>query len=83
MSTQLPGDDILLQVNGLKKHFPIHGGFLRRVVGQVKAVDGINLGATNLVGNSTKRPYLVEQPDPLANVTASIPLQVARQVRIQ
>jgi hypothetical protein len=47
------------------------------------AVDGINLGATNLVGNSTKRPYLVEQPDPLANVTASIPLQVARQVRIQ
>ena len=57
MSTQAPNDEILLEVKGLKKHFPIHGGVLRRVVGQVKAVDGINFyinkGETlGLVGES-------------------------------
>jgi peptide/nickel transport system ATP-binding protein len=49
--------EVLLQVNGLKKHFPIQSGLLRRVVGQVKAVDGIdffiNEGETlGLVGES-------------------------------
>jgi peptide/nickel transport system ATP-binding protein len=57
MSTQQPTDNILLEVNGLKKHFPIHGGLLKRVVGHVKAVDGINFyikrGETlGLVGES-------------------------------
>jgi peptide/nickel transport system ATP-binding protein len=33
----------LLQVSDLKVHFPIHKGVLRRVVGSVKAVDGIDL----------------------------------------
>ena len=33
----------LLEVRGLKKHFPIKGGALRRVIGQVKAVDGVSL----------------------------------------
>jgi oligopeptide/dipeptide ABC transporter ATP-binding protein len=33
----------LLQVSDLKKHFPIRGGLLRRQVGTVKAVDGVNL----------------------------------------
>ncbi len=50
-------DKLLLEVKGLKKHFPITGGFFQRVVGQVKAVDGINFyikeGETlGLVGES-------------------------------
>ena len=47
----------LLEVRGLKKYFPIHGGLLRTVQGNVKAVDGIDLfirrGETlGLVGES-------------------------------
>ena len=34
----------LLNVNRLKVHFPIHKGLFKRVVGQVKAVDGVTLG---------------------------------------
>ncbi|HEY88949.1 MAG TPA: ATP-binding cassette domain-containing protein [Thermoflexia bacterium] len=50
-------DDILLDVRGLKKFFPIHGGLLRKVIGNVKAVDDITLfvreGETlGLVGES-------------------------------
>ena len=33
----------LLRVDGLKVHFPIQRGVLRRVVGQVRAVDGVSL----------------------------------------
>ncbi len=33
----------LLEVNDLKVHFPIRKGVLRRVVGQVQAVDGVSL----------------------------------------
>jgi len=33
----------LLEVTGLKKHFPIRGGLLRRQIGTVKAVDGVDL----------------------------------------
>ena len=32
----------LLEVKNVKKHFPITKGFLNRVVGQVKAVDGVD-----------------------------------------
>ncbi len=32
----------LLEVRGLKKYFPIRKGLLRRVTGQVKAVDGVS-----------------------------------------
>ena len=32
----------LLQVTGLKKHFPMHGGVLGRVAGHVHAVDGVS-----------------------------------------
>jgi len=35
-------DDILLRVKDLKKHFPIKKGLFSRVVGQVKAVDGVS-----------------------------------------
>jgi oligopeptide/dipeptide ABC transporter ATP-binding protein len=34
--------DHLLRVDRLVKHFPIHGGVLGRVVGYVKAVDGVS-----------------------------------------
>ncbi len=36
------GDEIL-RVEGLVKYFPIHGGLLKRQVGQVHAVDGVDL----------------------------------------
>jgi peptide/nickel transport system ATP-binding protein len=35
-------NDILLDVRNLKKHFPVTEGFMKRVVGQVKAVDGVS-----------------------------------------
>jgi peptide/nickel transport system ATP-binding protein len=34
---------VLLEVSGLKVHFPIRKGILQRVAGQVKAVDGVSL----------------------------------------
>jgi peptide/nickel transport system ATP-binding protein len=51
------GQGRLLEVKGLKIHFPIYKGVLRRVVGQVRAVDGVDLclhrGSTlALVGES-------------------------------
>ena len=47
----------ILMVNGLKKYFPIKGGLLSRVIGNVKAVDGVTFnlkrGTTmGLVGES-------------------------------
>ena len=33
----------LLRIDSLVKHFPIKAGFLRRTVGQVRAVDGVSL----------------------------------------
>ena len=33
----------VLEVHGLKVHFPIHSGVFRRVVGHVKAVDGVSM----------------------------------------
>jgi peptide/nickel transport system ATP-binding protein len=47
----------ILEVRDLKKHYPVYKGFLRRVVGQTKAVDGVSFavpeGCTlGLVGES-------------------------------
>ena len=55
MNTLAP--EVLLRVTGLQKLFPIRKGFLRRTVGHVRAVDGvdfhIDLGETlGLVGES-------------------------------
>ncbi|MEZ4866629.1 MAG: ABC transporter ATP-binding protein [Caldilineaceae bacterium] len=36
------GGDAVIEVKELHKHFPIIRGFLRRVVGEVKAVDGVS-----------------------------------------
>jgi oligopeptide/dipeptide ABC transporter ATP-binding protein len=49
--------EALLEVHNLKKYFPVRGGFFRRIVNQVKAVDdvslSINIGKTlGLVGES-------------------------------
>ena len=50
-------DQYILMVNNLKKYFPIKDGLLQKVVGYVKAVDGITFnlkrGTTmGLVGES-------------------------------
>lgn len=38
----MPSEEPILQVRGLKKYYPIERGFVRRVVGQVKAVDDVS-----------------------------------------
>ena len=53
----MPLDDVLLEVRGLRKHYPIRKGFLRGSAGTIKAVDGVDLsirrGETlSLVGES-------------------------------
>ncbi len=51
------GAEPLLEVKGLKKHFPIYGGLLRRQVATVHAVDGVDFDVQpgeifSLVGES-------------------------------
>jgi peptide/nickel transport system ATP-binding protein len=53
----MAADDLLLEVQNLKKHFPVRKGLLQRTVAWVKAVDGVDLairrGETlGLVGES-------------------------------
>ena len=48
---------VILKVDDLTKHFPVYGGFLGQVTGQVRAVDGVSFeirkGETlGLVGES-------------------------------
>lgn len=57
LNTPELAENILLDVRGLKKYFPIHSGLMRRVTGNVKAVDDITFfvrdGETlGLVGES-------------------------------
>jgi peptide/nickel transport system ATP-binding protein len=56
-ASQTDTGDLLMEVKGLKKYFPIQKGLLRRTVGYVKAVDDVNFyvrkGETlGLVGES-------------------------------
>jgi oligopeptide/dipeptide ABC transporter ATP-binding protein len=58
-SEQFPGnyDTTILKVKDLKQHFPIRQGFLQRVVGHIKAVDGVTFSlreeeVLGLVGES-------------------------------
>ena len=51
------GGDVLLEVDGLGKHFPVTAGLLRRQVAAVKAVDGVSFSVRRgqtlgLVGES-------------------------------
>jgi oligopeptide/dipeptide ABC transporter ATP-binding protein len=50
-------DNIILEVKDLKQHFPIRQGFMQRLVGHVKAVDGVSFSlreqeVLGLVGES-------------------------------
>ena len=56
-NTDNKSSDNILEVTDLKKYFPVKGGLMNRVVGQVKAVDGVTFrlrrGSTmGLVGES-------------------------------
>ncbi|MFZ5593791.1 MAG: dipeptide ABC transporter ATP-binding protein [Pseudomonadota bacterium] len=42
VTTELRYDGALLQVDGLKVHYPIHKGLFQRVAGYVHAVDGVS-----------------------------------------
>ena len=50
-------NNIILKVEGLRKHFPVHRGFFQRIAGWIKSVDGVDLEITQgttlgLVGES-------------------------------
>ncbi len=52
-----PNGQPLLRITDLKKHFPVRRGFLQRVIGQIKAVDGVTFDVKHgetlgLVGES-------------------------------
>jgi peptide/nickel transport system ATP-binding protein len=74
--TEHAGGGPLLEVRGLKKHFPIKRGFMSRTVGTIRAVDGVtftvNEGETlGLVGESgcgktTTGRLLLRAMDPTA-----------------
>lgn len=42
-NTQEYSSETLLELQDVKKHFPVKSGLLQKTVGHIKAVDGINL----------------------------------------
>ena len=54
-------NDVILEVKDLKMHFPIARGLFRKVVGMVKAVDGISFvlkrETLGLVGERLRQNY--------------------------
>ena len=42
MKQSNPDSDVVLSVRNLKTHYPIVGGLFKKVIGQVKAVDGVS-----------------------------------------
>ena len=36
-------DDVIFEVKNLKKHFPVYGGFFKKQVAAVKALDDVSL----------------------------------------
>jgi len=59
-------NDILLDVKNLRKFFPIQKGFLRRVVGHVRAVDDVTIyvrkGETLFCGSAAVAPLAARHP---------------------
>ena len=49
-------DDLILSVEEVKKHYPIREGALQRIVGSVRAVDGVSF--------QLKRCLLYTSPSP-------------------
>ena len=59
------GEEIL-RVEGLVKHFPIRAGLLKRTVGQIHAVDGVDLSVQRGRDARARRRVGLRQDDALA-----------------
>lgn len=40
----MSSEELMVKVENLKKYFPVRGGILQRVIGYVKAIDGVSFG---------------------------------------
>ena len=72
-----PDPQYILQVNGLKKYFPIKGGMIGKTTGYVKAVDGVKLFTGILAGLDEENNILLDTP----NGQLSFPKKAAATVK--